>query len=365
LQCENSLSTCISLIWSRLNGKAVIILLLSPKFFTLNKRLKIFLNYFLGPVLFVALSFSIYHNIIDQPGWKESLKQIKASLYSEQGWKAILAILLMLANWGFEALKWRILVGHIQEISFITAYKAILSGLSVSLAMNTPNGSGEYFGRILFVKEGNRLRAITLTLVGSISQLIVTMLLGTIGLFLLHDTFYSATSSPLNLSLAWIDIITYASIAITTGLLVFYFEISWLIKLLEKIPFVAKYSFFIEKLEDFGWRELLKVLLISFCRYGVFIAQYLLLLQVFNVGIGLWNAFWLVSVMFVALAIVPTIALAELGVRGKISIFLFGAFSSNTLGIVLTASSIWLINLVVPALAGSLFILGIKLFRSK
>jgi hypothetical protein len=69
--------------------------------------------------------------------------------------------------------------------------------------------------------------------------------------------------------------------------------------------------------------------------------------------------------MFFALAIVPTIALAELGVRGKISIYLFGAFSTNTLGIVLTATAIWLINLVVPALAGSLFLLGIKFFRKK
>jgi hypothetical protein len=69
--------------------------------------------------------------------------------------------------------------------------------------------------------------------------------------------------------------------------------------------------------------------------------------------------------MFLILAVVPTIALAELGVRGKISIFLFGAFSTNTLGIVLTASTIWLINLILPALAGSLFVLGIKLFRNK
>ena len=81
--------------------------------------------------------------------------------------------------------------------------------------------------------------------------------------------------------------------------------------------------------------------------------------------IGWWTAFWLIAVMFLILAVVPTIALAELGVRGKISIFLFSVFSTNTIGIVLTATTIWLINLVVPALAGSLFILGIKLFRSK
>lgn len=277
----------------------------------------------------------------------------------------MLVIILMLANWSCEALKWRVLIGHIQKISFLTAFRAILSGLSVSVAMNTPNGSGEYFGRILYIKEGNRIRAITLTFVGSISQLIVTMFLGTIGLFLLRDNFYNATTDTIHLSLRLVDAIAYGSIAFTTFLIGVYFELSWLIRLLEKIPFIAKYSFFIKKLEDFRSQELLKVLLISIVRYMVFVVQYLLLLQVFNVGIDVVTAFWLITVMFLALAIVPTIALAELGVRGKISIFLFGIFSANTLGIVFTASAIWLINLVVPALAGSLFILGIKFFRNK
>lgn len=276
-----------------------------------------------------------------------------------------MVIILMLANWSCEAIKWKLLIAHIQKISFLTAFRAILSGLSVSVAMNTPNGAGEYFGRILYVKQGNRLRAITLTFVGSISQLIVTLFLGTIGLFLLRDTFYNATNETLHLSLPLINALSYGSIAVTIGLMSVYFKLSWLVKLLEKIPFIAKYSFFIQKLEDFKWVELLKVLLISALRYSVFVAQYLLLMQLFDVGINVVTAFWLITVMFLALAVVPTIALAELGVRGKISIFLFGAFSTNTLGIIFTASAIWLINLVLPALAGSLFVLGIKFFRNK
>ncbi len=331
----------------------------------LNKRLKIFFNYFLGPLLFIGLSVSIYRNIIHQKDWQHSLQQIKVSLFGEQAWKAVLVIFLMLANWSFEALKWKAVISHIQQISFFRSLRAILSGLSVSLAMNTPNGSGEYVGRILYIKEGNRIRAITLTFVASMSQLIITMFLGTTGLFLISDHFNSATNQVFTLSLTVVNTITYGSIAITIALLSVYFEISWLIRLLEKIPFVARYSFFIQKLEEFTLRELLKVLLISFLRYMVFTVQYLLLLQVFKVDIGWWNAFWLISVMFLVLAVIPTIALAELGVRGKISIFLFGVYSTNTIGIVLTATTIWLINLVVPALAGSLFILGIKLFRSK
>ena len=331
----------------------------------LEKRLKIFFNYFLGPVLFIALTISICRNIVHQPDWKQALIRIKSSIYGDEGWKAVTVIGLMLANWSLEALKWQVLVAHIQRISFLTAFRAILSGLSVSLAMNTPNGSGEYIGRILYVEQGNRIRAVTLTLVGSISQLIVTMVFGTIGLFLVRDRFYDATNDAFNLSFRFIDGFAYGAIAFTTFLVGVYFELSWLIKLLEKIPFVKKYSFFIQKLEDFRWQELLKVLFISVVRYSVFVIQYLLLLQVFNVGIHPLTAFWLITIMFLALAVVPTIALAELGVRGKISIFLFGMYSTNTLGIVFTASAIWLINLVVPALAGSLFILGIKLFRNK
>src|SRR4051812_40937405 len=151
----------------------------------------------------------------------------------------------MFINWSFEAVKWQSVIGHIQRLSFFTAFKAILSGLSVSLAMNTPNGSGEYVGRILYVEEGNRIRAITLTFVASLSQLIITMLLGTIGFFLIHDRIYGATKQIFVLSLPLIDIITYGSTVITTGLLCIYFEISWLIRLLEKVPFVRRYSFFI------------------------------------------------------------------------------------------------------------------------
>jgi MFS family permease len=333
------------------------------KFQILNKRFKIFLNYFLGPILFIWLSFSIYQHINDQPNWEESWRRIKSSLYGEHSLKFIVVIVLMLFNWGFETAKWQVLVNHLQPLSFFTAFRAILSG--VSFALNTPNRIGEYFGRILYMNEGNRLRAISLTLVGSISQLIITFVCGSMGLIFLRHYLITETSNHTGLSAIWMNAIIYGTLAVSIIFILIYYRLSWLVKLLEKIPFVAKYAFFIQKLEELEWKELTKVLLLSFLRYCVFIIQYSLLLQVFEVNIGWWHACWLTTVMFLVMAIVPTIALAELGLRGKISILLFGLFSNNTLGIVLTATGIWLINLVVPALAGSLFILGIKLFRKK
>lgn len=329
----------------------------------LSKKLKIFINWFLGPILFIWLSVSIYNHIINQPNWHSSWLKIKSSLQGEQAWKVIVVMLLMLFNWGIEALKWKILVKHIEQISFITAFKGILAG--VSLAINTPNRVGEYFGRIIYLKEGNRLRAISLTIVGSISQLIITVVFGSLGLIFLRQYLAGTTNNSIGLSLLWINIIIYGSIGTSVLLVLIYFRLSFLIKVIEKIPFVTKYVYFIQKLEEFEWKELSHILLLSLFRYSVFIIQYVLLLQVFDVNIGMLESCWLTFVMFLIMAVVPTIALAELGLRGQVSLLLFGMLSTNTIGIVLTASGIWLINLVVPALAGSLFILGIKLFRNK
>jgi hypothetical protein len=63
--------------------------------------------------------------------------------------------------------------------------------------------------------------------------------------------------------------------------------------------------------------------------------------------------------------VVPTIALVELGLRGHLSLQLMGLFSANSLGIVLTSATAWVINLILPALAGSIVILNFNVFKRK
>jgi hypothetical protein len=50
----------------------------------------------------------------------------------------------------------------------------------------------------------------------------------------------------------------------------------------------------------------------------------------------------------------------ELGLRWEYSILLFGTISDNTIGVYAAATSIWLLNLVLPAMLGSLSVLSIK-----
>jgi len=308
--------------------------------------------------LFAILSVSIYRQVHSQPNLGAAWVQVKQSYTS---WKLWLVLFLMLVNWGIEAKKWQILVSSVQRVSFLKSFMAIFTGQAIGL--NTINGVGEYVGRVIYLEDGNRLRAVAISMVGSISQIIVTMIMGIVGLIYMRTHVFDATHHLQGLSIFWLNGIMYLlSFGVIIVLLV-YFELSWLTKLVEKIPFVAKYSFFIQKLEELTWKELAGILLLSFIRYFVFIAQYILLLQVFGVEASWISAGWTVCVMFLVLAIVPTIPLAELGVRGETSQQLLGLISGNSLGILFTAAGIWFINRAVPAVAGSLFILGVRLFK--
>src|SRR5689334_12328194 len=95
-----------------------------------NKWLRYFINYFLGPVLFAWLSYSIYQQLQRQPGLEQSWNHIREAFQSSMVWNLIAVFLLMLINWLLETAKWKLAVQKIQEVGFLTAFKAVLSGVS-------------------------------------------------------------------------------------------------------------------------------------------------------------------------------------------------------------------------------------------
>jgi hypothetical protein len=149
---------------------------------------------------------------------------------------------------------------------------------------------------------------------------------------------------------------------VLSGLVIIYFNIGWAIRIVEKWPPVSKYISYIHAIGEIGGKELLKILGLSALRYGVFLLQYWLAFRFFGLQLAWANLFAATSVMFLILAIVPTISLTELGIRGKVSLFVFSLFTGNTLGILVSTALIWLINIILPAVAGSLILLGVKLF---
>ena len=294
--------------------------------------------------------------IKNQPDLPQRWQQIKVSWHEVRFW---VVIILMFVNWGIEARKWQVLVQHVQHFSFIKAFKSVLSGCSIT--MLTPNRIGEYGGRILYVEEGNRIKAISLTIVGSISQLLVTMIMGCGGLLYLR--FLSQTHPVL--PALWGDILIYLSVTITVVLTLFYLRIGWLVRMMEKVPALQKVVTHIRVLDEFDNIQLIRIFSLSFCRYMVFVLQYLLLLQVMQVELGWVTGFWLIAVFYLLMAVAPTIGFIELPVRVSACWALLKYFTSNEIGVSAAALGIWLINLVVPAIIGSLLILSIKIVKVK
>jgi lysylphosphatidylglycerol synthase-like protein len=328
-----------------------------------NKNIKRIFKYILAPLLAGWLFYSLYQQIKSQPNLHESILLIKDAPFGAMAWKFWIVIILAFVNWGLEARKWQVLVKPVQNMTFLGAYKSVLSGLALSL--NTPNRMGEYGGRILYIKEGSRIKAISLSIAGSISQLIITLILGCCGLMYL--LFFQTTHSGpvMGLSVFWIKVLLLISSIITAFLILFFFQLAWLIRLIERIPASKRFIQYVKVVEEFTPKLLLRLLSLSFFRYLVFVLQYILMLQVLNVAIFWVDSFWIISILFLVLAVVPSFAIADLGIRGKFSTELLSVYTVNTVAILGTTFGIWIINLFIPAVAGSILILSIRFFKDK
>lgn len=320
-----------------------------------NKTIKIFLKYFLGPLLFVGLAFSIFQQIRYQPHLAQSWTEIKASFLSVKILYLIFAMALIAINWGLEAWKWKLLVGTVRPIKYLQAYKAVLSGVSFSVSL--PNRIGEYIGRMLYQPEGSRLKTISLAIVGSIAQLLVTLFCGIAGLVLLKKELLQAYPQ----AVIWYQFLLYGLLFFACATTVVYYKVSSVVGLFSRWLRTHRFLYLVESLQKFNGSFLSKILLLSLLRYGVFLAQYMAVFYLFQVNMTPGIVISVMSVVFLALAIIPSIALLEVGLRGEVSLRLVGLFSANSLGIGLTSVTIWFINLILPALVGTLLLLNLKL----
>lgn len=321
------------------------------------------INYVVGPLLFIVLAFTIYHKIANHATAQQMKDLVDRALSAGNKPYLFALFILMFANWAIEARKWQMLVNTIQPVSYFTAIKSVLSGLSFSLF--APNGIGDYLGRMVYMNEGNRLRSLAVTSVGSIAQMFVTLVAGLTGLVYLQHTAWLQPAQANGFTGIWVQGVTFIIAVCTIILGILYYQLSFVTTLVEKIPFIHKYKFFIETVESFHWKLLTRVLVLAVIRFVVFVVQYLLMLHIFNVQINWFDAACTTSVMFLVLAILPTIPVADIGIRGETGLQLFGILSKNTSGIVFTAAGIWLLNIIIPAIAGSLFVLSIKIFRNR
>ncbi len=276
--------------------------------------------------------------------------------------------LLLILNFLLESIKWKFFISPLEKISLWNSFKAVLTGVSVSMFM--PNRVGDYLGRVFILKSADRIQAIISTIVGSMSQLITTLLFGSVALLIAFPA-YMNLSEQINL---WLYTGLWAVVVIGDATIIFFYlnfaAFSSVIKRISGKGYkkIKKYA---EVFSLYKTTDMLTMLVLSMLRYLVFSFQFFILLILFKVEIGYFEAMILISIVYLSMAIIPTIAFTEIGVRGSVSVFIFSYFfalSGNNginqeLGVVSASTILWLFNLVVPAFVGAIFVFSLKFFR--
>lgn len=303
-----------------------------------------------GPLLSMVLLFFLYRQLMAQPDLHLRWKSIQGFLVRPLFW---LLMALMLVNWTIEAVKWQLLVRPLEPMRLFKALKAVLAGCSIT--MITPNRTGEFGGRMLFVNAENRIQAISATLLGSMSQLAVTALAGIWSLFFFHN----AT----NVQVPYSSVLFWSGIVLAALSICFVICSRWFIQWLMKIKYLQKLAQHLQVWKAYSINDLLIVFLFSALRYSVFILQFIIAFRMVEVDMPIKEVMFATMLFFLAMAVIPTIGFTELPVKLYTANALFGCFSANAFGIASAVFLIWLINLLIPSVVGSLTIMKIKLIR--
>lgn len=278
------------------------------------------------------------------------------------------ALLLFPINQLLEAFKWKYLIRKLESVSLWMATKAVLTGISVSMFM--PNRVGDYLGRVFVLRKANRIQAILVTIIGSMAQLLTTIMYGCLAVLFFFPWYFNMNNS-LNV---WIYSGIILMIVTLLFMLIFaYLNFASFSDIIRRISgrFYDRIKKYSEVFALYEVRNLVLVLFISALRYVVFSFQFYLLLKAFFVPVNYYSAIVLIGLVYLMMTIIPTIALTELGVRGSVSLFIFtlylnpaGLWTNDvSLGIVSATSLLWLINLAIPALLGIIFVYSLRFFR--
>jgi uncharacterized membrane protein YbhN (UPF0104 family) len=335
----------------------------------MKTKLKKTYNILLRILILAATYRFLYKKMFQDRDWHQQYNQF-TGLLDKPGIKDFLFIvfLLMLVNWGIESQKWRYIIRKIEKVSFFRSVQAVFAGVSISFF--TPNRTGEYFGRAFILDKASHVEGILITILGSMCQLFVTILTGTLAMAVFIPRFMGSS--------------IFFSGHIYTGLVILVVLMDLLLLfLLVNVQFlsVLRDKLLRSKLKRFrkhlavfsGFRqhEMIYVIGLSFLRYLVFTTQFLLLLKIFSVTVPVFDCIIITSLIFFVMTIVPTVTLTELGVRNSAAIYFFGIYFSHStslpdpvmIGILSATTLLWIINLAIPAVIGTMFVFRLKFFR--
>ncbi len=244
-------------------------------------------------------------------------------------------LLFSVANRFFEILKWQNLVKVIKKISLGESSKQVLGALTAGIF--TPNGLGEYAGKALFFSKNETKKVIFLNLICNGIQMILSVVFGTIGLFVLGYWKWS-----------------FAIIGLAVFLILFSF-------FTKKIK-IKGYSIekLIQKINEIPKAIHNKNIGLAICRYLVFSHQYYFLFVLFGVDLPYITLISSIAAVYFLASSLPSFQFLDFAVKGSVAIFFFGKLDVSDWIVVFISTLMWFLNVVLPVVIGSYFVLTFK-----
>ncbi|MFM2231138.1 MAG: hypothetical protein RL607_2396 [Bacteroidota bacterium] len=299
-----------------------------------SDKTKQFLTVLLKILIVSGAFYMIYHKLSSDPqlSWNSFRESIQKLAHPAT---IFILFTLTFGNRFLEIIKWQNLGSTLRPLTLRESTKQVLAALTAGIF--TPNGIGEYAGKAFYFEKKEAGQVVFLNLICNGIQMVLTIVLGTIGLFILGYTYWG------------IGVITLAFVMA----LLFYFT--------QKIT-VKGYSFHLlyTKIQALPKSVHQKNNLLALGRYLIFSHQYYFLFRAFEVHLSYVTLMGAIAAVYFLASSLPSFQFLDFAVKGSVALFYFGKLGVNDWTVVFISTLMWLMNVVVPVLLGSYFILIFK-----
>lgn len=301
---------------------------------TIPHKAKQFIVFLIKLLVVTAAFYFIYDQLAnnDKLDWNKFLILLKEK-------QSVLGILFLLAfsvaNRFLEILKWQNLVSIIKPISLGESTKQVLGALTAGIF--TPNGLGEYAGKALYFDKAKTKKIIFLNLICNGIQMMLTVVFGTIGLFILGYTKWA-------LAIIGISFLLLLASFLSKNIKIKGYSIE---KLFHKINEIPK-------------RIHRKNNILALCRYLVFSHQYYFLFLAFDVDLPYLTMMATIATVYFLASSLPSFQFLDFAVKGSVAVFFFGKLGVNEWIVVFISTLMWFLNVVLPVVIGSYYVLKFK-----
>ena len=158
------------------------------------------------------------------------------------------------------------------------------------------------------------------------------------------------------------NIITSKTVSVLFGLLVVVFLIIFSLKKIK----IKGYSIekLIHKINEIPKPIHKKNVLLGLSRYLVFSHQYYFLFLAFDVHLPYLILLSAITSIYFLASSLPTFQFLDFAVKGSVAVYFFGLLGVNEWIVVFISTLMWFLNVVLPVLIGSYYVLNFKMQKT-